>query len=386
MWAEGDDCPGPTIAASDGCSFKPFRLKCSRASDLLGVVEVEHKLWVYDDDFVAWELRRLLIAFYSDRHKLDPCHQIRLERKDWEQLFDTVSIRWRQNFFPAARAFAVGDGVIECDDAEMGAPTNDRRIREVASVSTPGLLLILLQWVKTKRQRAHRERAWMLWLGLMSKCIPPDDARDVSLQDILDESTHLCIHSARGGLCSHVEEFFGECRRGSDEHTHSSIGLRMGMLLTHVGDCPAAAAGLHDTLILLGSMIDAAVVAIGDCDIAKWTNLQGPCGKKRRLGDADLRNFLLGDNVLQGRASSATASTKSQGVHSNTTQCWLEKHRREYLEAAWSVPGPMPRGVYSLAEDGARFGQPARETQAYALWVASSDQAVWLPIQEPMPS
>ena len=109
-----------------------------------------------------------------------------------------------------------------------------------------------------------------------------------------------------------------------------------------------------------------------------WSKLKAK--KRHRRIDQDVRQHLVADAVQKGGAVSAYASRVGARVVQSTAQGWIHQHVRQHLADCWDLAA-KPLGLVSTAEDGARFGQPAKENQVYAVWITGADAGLWLPQQ-----
>ena len=98
---------------------------------------------------------------------------------------------------------------------------------------------------------------------------------------------------------------------------------------------------------------------------------------KRRRVNADLKRLLMEKNVGAEASPSAVASAASNGVRGSIARGWVEQGVREHLLDCWHNVGARVT-VFSVAEDGARFEQLAKENQVYAMWSADHDCGAWM--------
>ena len=91
-------------------------------------------------------------------------------------------------------------------------------------------------------------------------------------------------------------------------------------------------------------------------------------GVKREMADEDYKRTVVGKVVATNRAISAGAFLRVAGDHNAACgDKWTTKELLNYLSAAW-VNSVGLRAV-SLTCDGARLGNPAEDTLAFAACV-----------------
>ena len=98
--------------------------------------------------------------------------------------------------------------------------------------------------------------------------------------------------------------------------------------------------------------------------------------------DEDYKQELMVGMVQKGQASTATGACSSHGVGGSTGRKWVSKTVQTHIGSCWATFDKCKGGVFGIAEDGARFGQPAKEMQSYSFWSAEKKCSSWLPPQE----
>ena len=64
-------------------------------------VNINFKAWVYEDNVVAWELRRFLWELFYTRKSVRTSNEIRVLEKFMKGRFETMGMRWSQELFPS---------------------------------------------------------------------------------------------------------------------------------------------------------------------------------------------------------------------------------------------------------------------------------------------
>ena len=360
-----------------------MRVRCGADSSLNNHVDVEHKVWVYSDGTVAWELRRLLQAMMHFRKTFDPALQIRQDKHSWQSLFAVLGFAWPETFFPAARAFyehvaAINRSQVIDVDAEV--MPNTQYIREVASITTVGVLAIIIFWFAMKRKLEQQDMATALFCGIMARCATENSLVPVDFNGVFDEHVHECVVDVRDGFCSHVRHFVVAHPASPQGDLPIDAARKLTTLFHAHGKCKVCCLGLTSYIRIVGALIDERLPTVGDRDIKNWALLEG--NSRKRKADEDYRHFMLVEKVACGQASNSGAGMRGAGVAEGTGRVWIKDKLERYLGATWALVMSKPSGVFSMVEDGARFGQPAKETQIYAVWHSASGCGVWLPPQD----
>ena len=156
-----------------------------------------------------------------------------------------------------------------------------------------------------------------------------------------------------------------------------TLAVGISLMIRHVFDCPAAARIIEAVLQFCASRLTVNLPSLGKDDPSKWEQCMG--NAKRRRVDEDLKKFLMEENVGGERAPSSAASVAAHGYDDHHCSAWIEEKITTHLLSCWThLGGRSMHGVWSLLEDGARFGQPARETQIYSVWSAKHACGGWL--------
>lgn len=347
---------------------------------------MEHKAWLYPCGRVCWEVRRIIQSLFHDRDKLNISLQIRRERPQWWADLKALGMKWNEHFFPSVLALdsmEQGDG--SGNAVFMAEETNgklDRRfVRGEHSASIEAFLLFMLSWAVRKRKAEQRKQATSMFAALLDRCAFMDGQPPAPIGDLLDEHAHECEEGLFQGRCVHLRGIMlssvGEQQQ--PKALWQAVAQLSAMFAQHP-HCPSSRLALCAFLKAAAETASERVDEAGDADINRWSRMKG--NVKQRRGDEDFKRFLIVDKVRTNKASKASASIVGSEVARTTGQGWIFEQTRSYLGLAWSLPGANCKRVYSLTEDGARFGNPMVETQIYVVWSGAKRQAVWLPPQD----
>lgn len=368
-------------------AYRAFRLLCSHSDLVRGQYDVEHKAWLYNkDDFVSWELRRLVCAMYHEQKRVQPSKIIRQARPGLQEHFAALGLEWKDHMVPSASSMryweerSAGEGQAEQNDAMEGIDRD--RVRSEFSASTKAMQALCLWWMLTKRKKGDKARACQLLLGIWQRCVRPADLHQLDIAACIEENIHLCEQKAEGDeQCHHVKIF---------KHTFDlAAPLTMTTLAEQVeqlvkfgftSECPSCRTSLVGILSALATTVDQNIDSVGNADMDTW--VEGSASLKRRRADEDRKVFLMQAKVQAGHASSSTACMSAHSVAPGTGRSWLHRNITDHIETWWDELGSKKLvGPYFTVEDGARFGNPALETMIYALWSGRTESAVWLPCQ-----
>lgn len=363
-------------------SFQGFRLQCINPGRLQ---PLEHKIWAYPAGVVTWELRRFIQELFDDRDKLDINLQLRREKTAWRQHFAELSLPWLRHFLPSQRAV---DDLLErrrfggmADDFEPPEGELDMTyVRAEFSATTEGVVTILLGWAALKRKTTHRQKAEAMLLGILVVCFGGGDSAPFLVDDFIDEVVHECQLDMIDGKCAHVRQVLcsSSCEDSARGDSARCARVLCALFLQRLV-CKAAAQAVIAFATALGELAYERLPGMADGDISRWSRLQGPA--KKRRADEDYKHHLIIKQVQQNKSSTASSSIASANVARGTGQRWISEQSQMYLARSWGLCAAGCDKVFGLVEDGARFGNPMRETQLYGLWSSAVDGGVWLPPQ-----
>ena len=258
------------------------------------------------------------------------------------------------------------------------------QVKEEWTISSKGILVLLLIFIVSRHSHADRERAQALCAGFLGAMLIPEHlGREWAMAESVDVA-RLCREGQDQGLCAHVRSFRNGPLQNPALHGPWMDFVHILVSLMQAGaDCAACKA-------LLGRWLDRLVGLIEDtahqnldllADPSKATVLMG---KKRKLRiDEDLKRKWSFDDLLAKRVHSASQAARFAGFFgssaSGCTRAWEDQGLSQYMVASWKVFEHA--GVVGISSDGKRLGNPAEETNTYTAWSADQNLAVWLPPQ-----
>lgn len=368
-----------------GARYQPLRVMASCDAPGHGHISVEHKVWIYECGRVCWELRRLLAEMFKGRPGIKFCAEIRRETPQWERFCEELSLQWRDLFNPSLLAFnaLLSKLRLQGDAAQLEQARNGQRfVREEASVTTVGFLCVCLEWASHRRRQDDRLHAMAILHSLLASCVASDAWREWDFAQLLGEHTQECQYEVVDGVCSHVRATMLECQLVADLERSRACVQVLAALCRDLRVCKASRSAIVAALPAVAEMVEGNLERIGNNDIQSWSTMSSG-GAKRRRHDEDYRRHLSVTMVRQGHSSSAGASARSHRVPEGTSRRWASIENEKYVGKCWEDIGEPLEGPVSICEDGARFGQPAKECQCYGLWSSEVGLGAWLPPQEP---
>ena len=318
-----------------------------------------------------------MLTMYVGRDKFDVSDQIRREQKAWSSLVELLGLRWNEHFFPSERALQAKTKAARLGiAADLSDVPDAMYIRTEYSCTTYMLLLIFVSWLRKRRPESLRLRARSIFASLLCRCFETADWEALSMEALADEHSHLCKERINDAIyCFQLRAFHITLRtQCATEHANSALD-NTDALLPFLEQCDAAKKLVEGILCFFAGVVEEKVTSLGVSDASKWSHCMGQA--KRRRMDQDFKNWVTVENVHGQAAPSAAASAASHAVHLSTTRRWIERSVTQHVLDCWQSLGKSVDGVWSLVEDGARFGQPARETQVYALWAANRGYGAW---------
>ena len=365
--------------------FTAYSVPLAAALPSSQLLEGEYKAWKYNSGLVTWELRRpLQILFGEGQAAFEPHRMTRKDKGVWKTIFEQWGFDFEEHFLPSARSDSTtAQHAEQAGDAPPAAVAAGQQrqsaIRQETSVSTELLLVLHIFWASTRRSRESKERVEAMLVAFLTKLVPPQLMDKINLQGFLDASAAECDAQTPLGICMHMAGLHARCQKQppqSSVHAHEKDKYLM--LGAMVSQCPAAKLVGHAALAALADAVGHHIDVAGCPDVTKFAALHG--AKKRRRVDEDYKHHLTAVAVNTGRASTAAAAASARGEAESSSRRWCQQDIETYLARSW-LSFQQPSGVHSITEDGARFGQPAQETQIYAFWAASSNMSAWLPVQ-----
>lgn len=270
--------------------------------------------------------------------------------------------------FPSARAAAH----TTLEDLESD------KVQTEWSVSTFGLLGVLLFWSAKRHLRAERANAEaMLRAFVMQMKVEGVEADMVSLHAPL-VAPFRTTGLVENGMCCHLTGVLN-ARSSGDDAAFALVNFARN-LNARAEEC-LACKNLLQTLLrhterkIHDHLSDPDAFAM---DMEKMTHVTF---KKRKLrADADYEKQIIEEQVKRKCTHNGRQGLRANGeFHPSTAQGWEREHLRGYIVVGWRVcSGP---GTFFITEDAARWGQPPEDTEIYSCWSGRERRGAFLPPQ-----
>lgn len=344
------------------------------------------KMWAYTDGRCFWEIRRVLLHLHRRRKIVKVSHQINVEKEAWTLFMELLGFRWAQHYRASTRATAhAASRGAEPHGEGSTAPNDedDEYTRDEHSISTPGLIALLLCTCIFKKIKACQSEARYMLLGLFSVTLPRELCEALPRSEWLATASTKC--TLGGTPCCHMAHWIDVQKRSDYLHCVNVVDeLRC---LSHVAHgCAGACAILNSFILAVAEIVEKKAQNIGDTDATKTKLLEGSCKKKLRVDeDYKVQKMELGASGSGKCSSSSQAIAADREVaHESLGRRWCEQSVARRIAQLWmqNSNGAQLDGVHSVAEDGARLGQPAEETVIYAYWNARHQCSSWLLAQD----
>lgn len=224
--------------------------------------------------------------------------------------------------------------------------------------------------------------AWSSWLHQVLRL---DRLRHLPV-DIPEHHLELCAIGAANGVCEHIRSFGGDLkkffgggvsqnRRWYEDLVKVFVALRQAQWV-----CGAAARWKREVAIVIAEAIDEAVADRPCSDPLDIKHLRAK-SKKRRT-DIDFEMAVVRRLQVESRASSSASFARARNdISDKTATCFDEASLRWHISSGWMSFVSCQR--FALAFDASRLGEPAEETEVYALWSPCNGKAIYLAPQAP---
>jgi hypothetical protein len=377
VWAQGAPSSGQPLPCMAGPSCQqPFYWKGHVALPTGKVVATDWKCWRLQSGLVAWELAGPIYDISKSTAKV--CRQLKEESAHIEFACQVLGAPKDSHVWPsrkAASAHARSLGRDACEAVSAGP------FQQEWSISTLGLLQLLLVWALNKKTLASRILAKCVMTSWLAVFIEPlAAALHAACQGCQAAASHLCqLGRDADGLCMHMRGILADaCASGPDLDAVQLTEL-LCKLFSISQSCTSTVAWYRQLMSTLSATIDTNVHG-GRLDVtADITRHRiGPSGRKRRLDEDACLQTALGLNHSHPCSS---AAGRHNGVATSTASSFDRRGLVAYMLAA---PGHF-EGVRHLCitTDGSRVGQPAEETNVYAAWSPDCSRSAWLAPQVP---
>ena len=345
-------------------------------------IHIDFKAYRYEAGEVFWELKRVFapVLGLEKSEKAQLCRIHKANRVSWEHDFE--------------KFFGQVDGVLlpsltSCKASGQHDPADNPFIRQEYTISTAGLLAVLLNMAQARKLVVERERAFAVLVAWLSSTLAFEPAAAVC-RDAMPVSAHLCQQQpVVDGFCTHIFATRVQCPQavtmGSDPW--SKLALLLKQLHAWSSECWASTAALSSILKTLSADLDG---GLGGRDFSQNILMdksadghRGAQGqKKRRRLDEDLKRLATVDSVVQGRVHSGSQLCRATGCADDSA---ARKWETTFLAkvVASSVQAFSEVRSLCVTEDASRFGQPQKDLMAYLAWSGDINVGTALPPQAP---
>lgn len=331
------------------------------------------KAWIYttgEAEHTFWKLRRIFTLLLQGLVQDTSCDlALRRHRATVVSYFLQLYMVEDAELKPSRRkeSWMIAKG-------ELGEDFEDPYVREEFSISTKGLLSMLLAWWRERRYSRDQERGRALLTSFLGAVLTPEHIAELDLVQLWQESGGHCEFQTLDGTCLHFETVRGV---EPSEDFACILAEQMGLMAKHMRVCGLA----RGTLIsVLGFAEQRASTGIRSRACQQAAKISHPKGQQRlRRIDEDFKDNATSRLPALGRVRSAAAAVAvDDEVHNDAARDWSHQRIAAQLAAQWRLFGKEPlKGLVSLTLDGARIGNPGEETVVYAAWSDQHKEGCW---------
>lgn len=261
-----------------------------------------------------------------------------------------------------------------------GAEATDQT-REVQTISTAGLLMVLISWHIWRRKRIDRDRAAAILLGLVCKLWPTDSEWHRPIDEIFVACGGACqegVANIGSGFCAHVDAADQARRRRGAVHT-SSLDLLRELVSASFSCCKVADIAGAIVAFIARTLEKDLCERMDSLDALQHSALERKSSRKR-MRDEDYRRAVMEIAIKQGRARSSACAAKLGGLRSASVSDWQHRHMAALQAAAWRRCSGFS-SVLVVCEDAARLGNPAEDFMVMVAECVEEGFSVYLPSQ-----
>lgn len=360
---------GGMAAEDPTCVFLDGTVLCDAGE----VITMKWKAWPHpmppeqQGRLHVWEVRRILISMEIGGKR--PIHKVlNDEAAVWSVMFEQVGLP-RPNYIASRRSLKDLTGIPEA------------LVHDEASLTTPALILVLLQWCGCRRKKEHRRRALHMLAAYLQHAMP--DGRIACLVDfeapdgILEACGGMVPGGEGHGLCEHLSGLQGEWGRRLASESNYAMRVATLLLLLFVGRdvCGGARHWLLHMVLKAAAGVDK---SLPEQDLPTDALRHGilPGGQKRRRLDEDMRRAVADVGRTGGGAATGAEWCRVDGQLSRQHGHSLQlRSLREYQATAWLSWRDCR--YLSIAFDGSRLGEPALDMLIILGWSEDKQCGFW---------
>jgi hypothetical protein len=343
------------------------------------------KCYEYNKGGEFWEIKGIIAAFCTQA-KLPPTHQfIKKNFALWKMGWEHIGVQPCDVFIPSETAYSASlkrkppVGIVD-----LTAEVDPDLVRQEFTLRTDGVIMALLQWSLFSRKGVHEVRAkYLLQLFLELTCDGKELAK-IAWEDMLAECVEECPLVNASGSCVHLTQWRQAGAIVASHVVHKHVVSKLLAITGTSRFCDASAALLIRSVAVVSQCVKETIADRETDDVRK----QAPTGshEKRKRNDEDYKHFVVTEARRKRMAStSSQVAAVLEGTRAES-KCrkWNLRRNAKYVSALWAVTtkGPVD-GIYSMAPDATRLGQPARDFLCGPIWIARHRIGSWCVPQVP---
>lgn len=334
-------------------------------------IHFEAKVFYYrGTGHLYWELRRV-VMYFCERvgiKRFELSRMLKKQRATWLALFAPMEIDEEVAIQKSAKAHL-------CSASATLAEGSSGLVRDEWTISTQGLVGLLLAWAVVRRGDDGRQYARAMLTALLARhatgvervgamaCRLWRNAQLAGVQcDAATEHQETCMH------CAAIPS---RPTPGAPAEFIQLVCRFVGIALV----CKAAAAVIRE----FSQEVAESEARGGQTEDALGHTLLKWRGKLRRV-DEHFKQRMVVEQVRNGQARSArdvVAATRQ--ASKAASERWTDNLISSSVMGAWKRFGEAPLDrVCSIAEDAARIGNTGEETEVYSLWSQRHGEGLWL--------
>lgn len=235
------------------------------------------------------------------------------------------------------------------------------------SLSTQRLLMVLTEWCSFRQAIEVRDRTAAMMKALCATFITVEECRALLLSAPSAAALGACGEGRERDCCQHVLAVM-------DLHQRVDVIDALVARVRELGSlryrCAACGQWLGALLRMMASIFDAKLHDDAWGLVSRNALHPAEDERQRTMGReidrayrAELVERVLGKRKCHGQGAVASL----EGVGAGTTDLWKHDDVLAQCRANVRTLGKDPRGVFHIIEDGARLGQPAKETNHFVI-------------------
>lgn len=350
--------------------YTPFWLEASQPTEENEVVSINFKAYAYASGACHWSLKQLFMSMFGQRNcRIDVTKELRRQCLHIEVLCMQLGLDWEEQVLTSYRQIrAIGE------QADMSYAKLE------PTITTAGLILLLILWANNRRSHIDRRRAVAILELFCLKCFAGDGDIAELVSKCLDGAASACSEGSTGGFCHHLARSVASLRQGGGGGLARRLVACMVLVSEHYLHCRAACIGVRACVDTLCRRIGERIEALGfSSNPLKHGASLDHRGRRHRI-DEDFKRALVTEILTKRKGHSKASIACIDGIREGSCRDWDHAEIMGYIQSCWRQVG-QAGGVYSLQLDAARLGQPARETVVHILQNNGGNVACYLPPQ-----